>query len=116
MEGDFTRGGSFGRATAAGVLRFGTDYVVSTRLGFGVQGTSYESTFTGATGAMTGPGNGFEFDTAWIGGASFDARIGDHWSLGLAATTVDWLNAETRSFEMGLHVGYGWNMRPNPKE
>ena len=114
MEGDISRRASFGRAQASGVIRFGTKYVVSTRLGFGIQATSYDSTFTSGSDSMSGPGDAFELDGLWLGGVSFDARLNERWTLGTGVTFVGGIYTDNRSLEAGIRVSYGWNVGRNP--
>lgn len=108
MTGDITRQASFGRVQAAGVIRFGTKYVVSTRFGVGFQGTVHESHFTVGETRMEGPGNGFEFDMALFGGLGFDMRLAKRWILG-AQFTGGRMFGEMRFVNMGLSLGFAWN-------
>lgn len=116
MQGDITRSAAFGRVQGFGVLRFGERYVGSMRLGVGVQGTSYESSFTAGGGAsMDGPGNEFEIDGLWSFGGGFEARLRENWSLGASATFAKFLSSDARTLEAGVQLGYRWNTIINPR-
>lgn len=108
MQGDVTPRASLGRLQAAGVIRFGDRYITSTRLGVGVQLSNYDSTMDVGGTLMDGPGDGIEVDGLWSVGAGFDARLGEHWLLGVAGTFADAFNTSARSLEAGFHLGYGW--------
>ena len=108
MQGDVRRQASFGRLQAAGVIRFGTKYVTSTRLGLGVQGTNYNSRFTAGDVDMVGPGNSFDIDFVMSLGAGFDAHIGDHWTLGIGAAFAVGFKSDVRALESGFQLGYRW--------
>jgi hypothetical protein len=74
-----------------------------------VQLASYDSTFTTGDASIDGPGKGFEVDCVWPVDGGFDARLGEHWTLGVTAAFAGALYPGVRSLETGLHLGYGWN-------
>lgn len=88
------------------MIRFGDRFIVSTRLGVGILLASYDSTFTTGGTSMDGPGDGLEVDGVWSVGGGFDARLGEHWGLGVATTLAVAFKSEARSLEAGLHLGY----------
>lgn len=107
MQGDIARQASFGRAQMAGVVRFGDKYVVSTRVGLAVQAASYDSEFSTTDASMTGPGSSFELDLLLSLGTGFEARIGNHWTIGAGAGFSRAFDGP-RVLEAGLHAGYRW--------
>ena len=99
--------GGMGTVYAADSVVFG--HVVSTRVGLGVQGTSYDSSFTTGGGAtMDGPGEAFEIDGVWSVGGSFDARIGEKWTFGAGSTLSVAFKTDARALEAGVQLGYRW--------
>ena len=109
MQGDISRPASFGRLLAAGVVRFGERYIVSTRLGVGVQATSYNSTFTAGGVGMPGPGGSFAIDGMYTVGVGFDTHFGKHWTFGAGANFSSTLRTVTSTLDAGLHFGYRWS-------
>lgn len=109
MQGEIARSASLFRFMAGGAARLGDRYVTTVRLGIGIQATSYNSSFTTGSTTMEGPGAQFEIDGVWSFGASFDARLGKSWVLGLGATLSDGINTDARGLDAALHLGYRWN-------
>ena len=109
MQGDITRQASFGRLAAAGVIRYGTTNVLSTRFGVGVQGTSYDSLFTTGGTYMDGPGNSIEFNGLWSVGIGFDTQLAKFWTLGAGATFAQFVGSDARVLEGGIQLGYRWD-------
>ena len=99
---DGTRSATIGRVTAGGLLRFGDRTVPYFRLAIGVQGTNYDSTFTGAD-------DSFELDFTWGIGGGLYARRGEHFTVGAMLMATQEVNSGARSVHGGLQVGYGWN-------
>jgi hypothetical protein len=111
LTGDITRHATFGRAMGGFAMRVGHDLVLTGRVGLGVQLTDYDSILTMGGIPVTGPGNGLEVDGVWSVGTGVDARIGEHWILGAAVNFADAFNTDARSFEGGIHIGYGINAK-----
>lgn len=104
MQGDVTRRGTFGQVMAAGVLRHGEKYMWSTRLGIGVQGSTYESAFTTGGTSMEGPGDSFEIGFIGSIGGTFTARLGEHWIMGAEVAFSQALKSEARALQGGIPV------------
>lgn len=107
MQGEVARSASFARLQAAGVVRFGEKYVVSTRFAFGVQGTQYDSAFDRNGESMPGPGDDSEAALFLAFGGSVDTRLGDHWTVGAGAAFSQAFEGP-RALEAGIHAGYRW--------
>lgn len=109
MQGDILREASFGRLQGSGVLRFGEKYVLSMRVGIGVQVTRYNSSFIREDMTMSGPGGSVEFNGMWSVGAGFDTNLGEYWTLGAGAAFAQLVDSNTRTLTTGVHLGYRWD-------
>lgn len=86
-----------------GVLRFGWEGAIPTvRAGVGLHGASY-----GSRTAGTKPDDSVEFSGLFLFGAGVDYRVSEQFVIGSAATALLG-GEELRTFEVGVHVRYGW--------
>lgn len=113
VPGELTRRATVGRLLMGGVVRLGRYYIPTMRVSLGFQGSNHTAGFVPNGGTMEdGPADGFEANMILSIGLGFDARLSQHWLLGLRAGFAQSIGAESRMLEGGLHVSYGWNPTP----
>ena len=96
------------RVTLGGMLRFGRTLTPVLRLGFTVQGTSYDSQFVVDGTEQPDPDLETDIDTGIMAGAGVSFRLGKNVVVEAGVSTVSRGTNELRALEAGLYAGYGW--------
>ena len=112
-QGDLLRSATVGRVQVGGALRFGGATILPlARIGLGLHAASYTTEFIAEPMQMNGPEPSPESSTEYIGlvalGGGLDIRVTDDVLIGATASALLQGTEKLRTFELGLHLSYGW--------